>query len=59
LHAKGRQPGGLVDRQVRQYRRGEAARPRAQPAEQPAPDAGDQHGADHRLSGGAGVDDVP
>jgi hypothetical protein len=59
LHAKGRQPGGLVDRQVRQHRRGEAARPRVQPAEQPAPNAGDQHGADHRLSGGAGVDDVP
>ena len=27
---------GLVDRQVRQHRRGQAARPRMQPAEQPA-----------------------
>jgi hypothetical protein len=59
LHAKGGEPGGLVDRQVRKHRRGEAARAGVKPAEQPAPNAGDQHGADHRLSRDAGVDDVP
>lgn len=59
LHTKGRQPRGKVDRQVRQHRRGEAARARVQPAEQPASNAGDEHGADHGLSRDAGVDDVP
>jgi hypothetical protein len=59
LHTKGGQPGGLVDRQVRKHRGGETAGARVQPTEQPTPNAGDKHGADHRLSGHAGVDDVP
>src|ERR1700754_1718647 len=59
LHHERRDGGGLVDRQVHQHRRGEAARPRVQPAEEPARNAGDQHGADDGLSGDARIHDVP
>ena len=58
LHGQCRDRTRLVDGQVRQDRRSQAAGPLEHPREQPAHGTGHHHRADHRLAGGACISNV-